>query len=173
MARIARPGRRLASAALFALALTTTGAEARGFGGGFHAGAIGPRVGAWGRPLGPVRPGVEPGGGFGRPGFVGRPLYAHRHWHRGYWGYRYGYGLGGFGLGLGLGGVFGAYGDPWYYDDTIYTPPIYVAPVEVPVETEVVTDDSAAIAACARRFRTYDPRTQTFIGKGYVRRRCP
>lgn len=173
MARIDRSGRRLVSAALVALALSATGAEARGF-GGLQAGAVGPRVGAWGRPLGPVRPGVAPGRSFARPGFVGPPPYAHHHhWHRGYWGY--GYGLGGFGLGLGLGGLFEAYGDPWFDADDIYTPPIYVAPVEVPVETQtaVVTDDPAAIAACARRFRTYDPRTQTYIGKGYVRRHCP
>ncbi|WP_267355377.1 MULTISPECIES: hypothetical protein [unclassified Methylobacterium] len=165
-------GWRLVSAALFAFALTSTGAEARGFGGGFHAGAVGPRVGAWGRPLGPVRPGFAPGGGFARPGFVGRPPYAHRHWHRGDSGY-YAYGLGGFGLGLGLGGLFGRYGYPWYDDDYVYTPPVYVAPVEVPLETEVVTDDPAAIAACAWRFKTYDPSTQTFIGKGYVRSHCP
>lgn len=167
MARIDRLGSRLVSAALFALGLMVTGAEARGGGGGFHAGAVGPWVGAWGRPLGPVRPGFAPGG-FARPGFVGRPPYAHRHWHRGrgYWGY-------GYGLGLGLGGLLGAYGDPWYYDDYVYTPPVYAAPVEVPVETEVVTNDAAVITACARRFKTYDPSTQTYIGKGYVRRHCP
>ncbi|WP_342105901.1 BA14K family protein [Methylobacterium sp. SI9] len=170
MARIDRSGRHLITATLMALALSATGAEARGFGGGFRAGAVGPRVGAWGRPLGPVRPGVAPGGGFARPGFVGWPPFAHHHhWHRRYGGY----GLGGFGLGLGLGGLFGAYGDPWFDDAYVFTPPVYVAPAEVPVETEVVIDDSAAIAACARRFRTYDPRTQTYIGKGYVRRHCP
>jgi len=168
MARFDGLGRRLASAALFAFALTT-GAQARGFGGGFHAHAVGPRVGAWGRPLGPVRPGIASGGPV-QPDFVGRPPYAPRHWRRGDWGYAYG--LGGFGLGLGLGGLFGAFGDPWYYDGSIYTPPVYVAPVEVPVETEVVTDDPAAIAACARRFKTYDPTTQTYIAKGYVRRHC-
>lgn len=170
MGRIEKPRIDLVLAALFAFGLTLTGAEARGFGGGFHAGAFGPRVGAWGRPLGPVRPGIAPGG-FARPGFVARRPYVYRSWRRGYWDY--GYGIGGFGLGLGLGGLFERYGDPWYYDDTVYAPPVYVAPVEVPVETEVVSDDAAAIAACARRFKTYDPRTQTYIGKGYVRRRCP
>jgi hypothetical protein len=171
MARIDGSGGRRACAALIAFALTMTGAEARGFGGGFHAGAVGPRVGAWGRPLGPVRPGIAPGGGFAQPGFFGRPPYAHHHWHRGSWGY--GYGLAGFGLGLGLGSLFGPYGAPWFDDDYVYGPPVYVAPVEVPVATEVVTDDPDAIAACARRFKTYDPTTQTFIGKGYVQRHCP
>ena len=172
MAPIDRLRRRLVSVVLLAYALTSTGAEARGFGGGYHAGAVVPRVGAWGRPLGPVRPDFTRGGGFARPGFVGRPPYAHRHWHRGYSGH-YGYGLGGLGLGLGLGGLFGSYGYPWYDDDCVYTPPIYVAPVEVPVETEVVAADFAAVAVCARRYRTYDPKTQTYIGTGYVRRHCP
>ncbi|WP_267424033.1 BA14K family protein [Methylobacterium sp. GC_Met_2] len=167
MERIDRIGCRLLFAALFTLGLTSTGAEARGFGGGFHAGPVGPQVGGWGRPLGPVRPGFAPGGGFARPGFVGRPPYAHRHWHRGYSGY--GYGLGGLGLGLGLGGLFESYSDPWYDDDYVYTPPVYV----MPVETEVVTGDPTTIAVCARRFKTYDPSTQTYIGKGYVRRPCP
>lgn len=170
MARIVGLGCRLVSAALFAFASMMSGAEARGFGGGVHAGAGGARVGVWGRPLGPVRPGIAPGG-FVRPGFIGRPPYAHRHWHRGDWSYAYG--LGGFGLGLGLGGLFGAYSDPWYYDNYVYMPPVYVAPVEVPIETEVVMDDSVAVAACAQRFKTYDPSTQTYIGKGYVHRHCP
>lgn len=134
MARIDRPGTHLISAVILALALTT-GAEARGF----RVGTFGPRVGAWGRPLGPVRPSIAPGG-FARPGF---------------------------------GGLFGPYSYPGYYDDDVYAPPVYVAPVEVPVVTEVVTDESAAVAACARRFKTYDPQRRTYIGKGYVRRRCP
>jgi hypothetical protein len=157
---------RLVSAVAFALALTAAGAEARGF----HVGTFGPRVGAWGRPLGPVRPGIAPGG-FARPGFVDRRPFVYHPWRRSDW--NDGHGLGGFGLGLGLGGLFGPYSYPGCYDDDVYAPPVYVAPVEVPVETEVVTDESAAVAACARRFKTYDPRTRTYIGKGYVRRRCP
>ncbi|MCJ2070680.1 BA14K family protein [Methylobacterium sp. J-030] len=95
----------------------------------------------------------------------------YRTWRRRDFDYRYG--VGGFGLGLGLGGLFGSYGDPWYDGDAVYTPPVYGAPVAVPVETEVATDDPAAIADCARRFKTYDPRTRTYIGKGHIRRRCP
>ncbi|MCJ2088264.1 BA14K family protein [Methylobacterium sp. E-005] len=171
MVRIDRARRHRVCTALILLSLTMAGAEAHGF-GGFHGGAVGPRVGAWGRPLGPVRPGIAPGG-FVRPGFVGRPPYTdhHHHWHRGYWGY--GSGLGGFGLGLGLGGLLGTYGDPWYDDGYVDTPPVDMAPVEVPVEVEAETNDPVAIAVCARRFRTYDPRTQTYIGRGYVRRPCP
>ena len=154
----------MAAAALLALVLTTS-AEARGYGGSFHGGAIRPQVGAWGRPLGPVRPAYDWRGG--PPGFAYRHSRFHHHWHGGYWGY----GLGGLGLGLGLGGLFGV------YDDYVYGPPVEGVPVEVqvdvPLETEAPSDLSAAIAACARRFKTYDPVTQTFIGKGYVRRRCP
>ena len=151
---------------LFALGLAVTSAEARGFGGGFHGPGFAPRVGAWGRPQGPVRPGIA-FGGIGRPGFAVRPDPFQPHWRRGYRGY--GYGLGGLGFGLGLGGLLGTYADPWYDE-----PYVFVPPVETTVEVEVaVPEESAAIAACARRFRTYDPVTQTYVGKGYVRRRCP
>ena len=157
-------------AALLALVLTTAAAEARGFGRVYGVG-IAPRVGAWGRPVGPVRSGYGWRGG--PTSFAYRNPHFHRHWHGGYWGY----GLGGLGLGLGLGGLFGAYGYPVVDDDYVYGPPVEIAPVEVqidvPVETEISPDLSAAIAACARRFRTYDPATQTYVGKGHVRRRCP
>jgi hypothetical protein len=33
--------------------------------------------------------------------------------------------------------------------------------------------DPTVIAYCARRYRTYDPTTQTYLGRGYVRRPCP
>ncbi|MCJ2137936.1 BA14K family protein [Methylobacterium sp. J-026] len=150
-ARIAR-----ISAALVALALMTAKAEARGF----HGGMIGPRVGAWGRPVGPIR-----------PGFAFRPHVSHP-WRHGPWGYVYG--LGGLGLGLGYGGLFGGYGYPWYDDVYVYRPPIDRRPVEVIVETEEpAPDEPAAIAACAHRFKTYDPASRTYVGKGYVRRHCP
>lgn len=186
MSGIERSGIRLAAAAMTALAVIATAAEARGFGGGYRGGAMGPRTGAWGRPRGPVRAGPGfggrgPGSAFRHPGF-------RRHWRGGYGG-AYGYGLGGLGLGLGLGfglgGLWGGYGDPLFdggYVDTppIYAPPAYAAPVDVApadvppvVEADDPADLSAAVAACARRFTTYDPITQTYIGKGYVRRACP
>ena len=149
-------------AALLAIAVTMTGAEARGFGGGHNSGAIGPRIGAWGRPLGPVRPGGGFGGRAVRPGFAIRHPYLHGHWHGGAWAY----GLAGLGLGWGLGGLFGDdVGYPYVADDVAYG---------TPVETEgVAADLPAAVAACARRFKTYDPVSQTYVGNGYVRRHCP
>ncbi|MCJ2053642.1 BA14K family protein [Methylobacterium sp. J-070] len=167
---------RLASAALLALALTVPDAEARGFGGGFHGGPGG-RVGAWGRPLGPVRPGGVTGGSARRPGLAVGPPGFGRPWHGHRWGYgyNYAYGLGGLWLGLGLGSLFGDpwYGDPWYGDE-IYAPPIPVPPAEVVVETDGgAVERSTVVAACARRFKTYDPTTQTYVGKGHVRRHCP
>ncbi|TXN72728.1 BA14K family protein [Methylobacterium sp. WL18] len=177
MTRIERSGIRLAAAAMMALAVMAAAAEARGFGGGYSGGAIGPRIGAWGRPLGPVRPG--PGLGWRGPGYAFRHPGYHRHWRGGYGGV-YGYGLGGLGLGFGLGGLWGGFGDPFFDDGYVYAPPAYappvdVAPADVPpvVEAEDPADLSASVAACARRFRTYDPATQTYIGKGYVRRHCP
>jgi hypothetical protein len=154
-----------------ALSLMLTGAEAGGFGGGFHSGGVMPRVGAWGRPLGPVRPGFVPGGIAVRPGLVALYPRYHRPWRH---AWSYGCGLGGIGLGFGLGSWFWDDAYPWSYVDEVYQPPIVVPPpTEVTIETEVVVADSAAVAACARRFKTYDPATQTYIGKGYVRRHCP
>ncbi|MCJ2139689.1 BA14K family protein [Methylobacterium sp. E-066] len=175
MARIDRSTLLLVATAVIALPLTMTGAEARGFGGGFH-GGVGTRIGAWGRPLGPVRPGPAIIGGRPyRPGFAFRHPYTYRPWYGGY----YGYGLAGLGLGFGLGSLWGDFGDPFYddayiYAPRVYRPPVYVAPADVPPVVEADPADlPAAVAACARRFRTYDPATQTFIGKGYVRRHCP
>ena len=142
------------------------GLRGAGFGGGLK--GVGPNY------VGP--PGVTTGGGgfvgrggygFDRPGYGGR---GYGHYSRGYRGD--GYGLGGYGLGLGLagGGLYGAYGYPgsYGYDDGYsgYAPVGYA-----PAATEVETDDTSA--ACARRFRTYDPRTGTYVGKGGVRRACP
>lgn len=175
MTRIDKSSLLLVAAAIIALPLTIVGAEARGFGPGFH-GGIGTRVGAWGRPLGPVRPGPAIVGWRGhRPGFAFRRPYIYRPWYDDY----YGYGLAGFGLGFGLGTLWGDLGDPFYDDAYVYAPrvyrrPVYVAPADVPpvVETDPA-DMAAAVAACARRFRTYDPVTQTYLGRGHVRRRCP
>ncbi len=42
-----------------------------------------------------------------------------------------------------------------------------------PVNYGYAETDGSAEEACARRFRTYDPRTGTYIAKGGVRRACP
>lgn len=171
MARITGSKLRSVATALLALSLMLSNAEARGFGGGSHGGGVMLRVGAWGRPLGPVRPGFVPGGIGVRPGLVAQYPRSHRPRHH-VWGY--GYGLGGIGLGLGLRSWFWDDAYPWSVVDEVYQPPVIVPPpTEVTVETDVVVDDTAAVAACTRRFKTYDPSTRTYIGAGYVRRHCP
>lgn len=76
----------------------------------------------------------------------------------GYWGY---YG-GGFAAGAILGGLLAApyyYGRPYYY----YDGPYYAY--------EPVPDD--AIAYCMRRYRSYDPRTGTYLGYDGYQHPCP
>ena len=125
-------------------------------------GAGGGRINVGARPSHPIagRPGVgnRPGWG-GRPGgpnWAGRPGY----------GYRPGYGWGAAAAGaaVGAGLAYGAY-DPYYgygyggdygYDEGAYA---------------AQPDD--AIAECARRFRTYDPASQTYVVRQGVRARCP
>ncbi|MCJ2055546.1 BA14K family protein [Methylobacterium sp. J-048] len=175
MAGIDRLTLLLVASAIIALPLAMTSAEARGFGAGFH-GGVGTRVGAWGRPLGPVRPGPAIVGGRAyRPGFGFRRPYFYRPWYGG----PYAYGLAGLGLGFGVGSLWDDFGEPFFDDAYVYAPriyrrPVYVAPADVPPVVEADPADlSAAVAACARRFRTYDPVTHTYIGRGHVRRRCP
>ena len=152
-----------------------------GIGGGGFAGRPG---------FGGVRPsfgGVRPGFGGGYAGV--RPGFGHHGWHGGNrWRnagyYRRGYGYGGIGLGLGLGlaagSLYGAYGYPGYgygYDSGYYAQPGYYAPAGY-YGTETVTvgatqGDEDLVAECARRFKTYDPQTQTYIAKRGVRRSCP
>ncbi len=82
----------------------------------------------------------------------------------------------GLGLGLGLaggsyyGGGYGypGYGYGGYYDNGYYAPAGYYG-TETVVEAAPARDDEY----CARRFKTYDPATGTYIGKGGVRRSCP
>ncbi|KAB7785194.1 BA14K family protein [Methylorubrum populi] len=159
-----------------------------GFAGrpGFGAGRPGFGNGIAGRPgFGAGRPGFGNGVAGVRPGFGGNPgWYGNRGWRNAGW-HRRGYGYGGVGLGLGLGaglglaagGLYGAYGYPGYgygygYDDGYYAPAGYYG-------TETVTTgiapggDDELIAECARRFKTYDPQTQTYIAKRGVRRSCP
>jgi len=120
------------------------------------------------------------GAGFhGNRGFYGgRGFYGNRGFYRGY-GYRRGYGFGGLGLGLGLGlaagslgygyypGYYGAYYPDYYYGG--YAPVAYgYGPDAVRVS---VGGDQAAY--CARRFRSYDPRSGTYLGYDGLRHPCP
>jgi hypothetical protein len=161
-------------AAAFALALTIDAADARrgggggmrggGFsGGGMRAGGgagrfagAGPRRPHVSQPI--ARPGIgnRPGGGpvvGNRPGWDNRPG----------WGYRPGYGAGyavgaaALGAGLASSAYYGGY-DSGYYgyaDDQAYAA------------------SSDPIAECARRFKTYDPASQTYIKRKGERASCP
>lgn len=114
-----------------------------GFGGG--SGSISSPARSPGGLAGVRGPGLS--GGHWHPGH-------HRHHHHGRWhGGRwpvYGYGLG---LGLGLGYGYGAYPYDGYYDQAAYA------------EEQPASEDPA-VAACAKRFRSYDPATRTYGGRG-------
>ena len=119
-------------------------------GGGMRAGSIsGGRGFAGGaHPSHPIaRPGV------GRPGY--RPGYGY--------GYRPGYGWGAAAAGaavVGAGLAYGAY--PYYGDDYGYYG-----------EETYAVEPGDPIAECARRFKTYDPASQTYIVRKGVRASCP
>jgi len=84
---------------------------------------------------------------------------------------RWGRGFGwGFGAGLLGGAIIGGaltspyyYGGPYYYGAPYYGPGYYPAPG--------YEGDGAAY--CARRYRSYDPATGTFLGYDGVRHPCP
>jgi len=168
-----------------AMALSLTAASdsfARGFGGfggghfgGFGSGARfgGARFGGFHpgfsggfRPgfAGGIRPGFAGGirSGFVRPGFGGRFAFFHHHRRFFFPGLA-------FGAGLALGGY--PYYDPYYYDNGYYDDGYYGgggyyggAPVSAP---------SDAVAYCMQRYRTYNPATGTFIGRGGIPHPCP
>jgi hypothetical protein len=154
--------------AAFALAIAIDTADARrGGGGGRGFGGGGMRAGSVGSagrfagagPRGPhvshpiARPGIgnRPGGGWAgnRPGWDNRP------------GYRPGYGYPGYGWGaaaaLGAGLAYSTYDNGYYgyTDDGAYAA------------------SSDAIAECARRYKTYDPASQTYIKRKGERASCP
>lgn len=135
-------------------------------GGGMRAGGIGGggRVGMGG-PRGPhvSQPIARPGAG-NRPGWDNRPV--NRPGYGPGYGYRPGYGWGAAAA-LGTGLAYSAYNSGYYggedygaYDQGPYTG-AYTAASEDPV------------AECARRFKTYDPASQTYIKSKGVRASCP
>ena len=82
-------------------------------------------------------------------------------WRGGYWrGGGWGYYGGGFAAGAILGGMLAA---PYYYPPPYYAAPgyYYGAPPD------------GAIDYCMRRFRSYDPRTGTYLGNDGYRHPCP
>jgi hypothetical protein len=103
-----------------------------------------------------------------RRGFGGRGFRGHRYGYRG--GYRRGYGaaplIGGLAAGALIGGAIASQAAPGYYAAPGYVGPGYA--VAAPVE-----DDSAAIAYCAQRFKSYDVASQTYLGYDGQRHSCP
>jgi hypothetical protein len=168
-----------AIAAVFALALAIDAADARrgggggmrGGGGGFSGGGMRGGGGAAMRGGGRAHvsnPIARPGPGnrgdwANRPGNR-PPGWANRPGYNPGWGYRPGYGWGAAAAAgaIGAGWAASNYYDPYYsgygyYDDS------YAAAAE----------PSDAIAECARRFKTYDPASQTYIKRKGVRASCP
>jgi hypothetical protein len=85
----------------------------------------------------------------------------HGHYGGGYHGRHYGGGWGGFAAGAILGGLLAApyyYGEPYDYPGPGY----YYGPPP---------DD--AVAYCMRRFKSYDPRSGTYLGYDGYRHPCP
>ena len=132
------------------------GMRAGGFGGGGRAGFVGsgPRGPHVSQPI--ARPGIgnRPGWGNNRPGWGNRPGY----------GYGYGRGLGYVGAAAGLAYGAGYYGD--YYGDYDNA-----GAYQATSGYQATPDD--AVAECARRFKTYDPASQTYIRSKGVRASCP
>jgi hypothetical protein len=89
----------------------------------------------------------------------GAPYWRRAYRGGGYGGYYpyYGYGWG-WGLGYGLGWGYG-WGYP-YYADTYYDAP-------------VVYSGGGDVAYCAQRFKSYDPRSGTYLGYDGKRHPCP
>lgn len=123
-----------------------------------------------GRAAGWTGPGpsvARPGGWVGRPGVVGpRPG-----WNG---GYRRGYGPGiGFATGLAAGAALA--GSSYYYGPGYYSSPGYV--VEDYDDEPVVAVPSAGgdsdDAYCRQRYRSYDPRSRTYLNNDGNRYPCP
>jgi hypothetical protein len=90
---------------------------------------------------------------------------------RGWGGRGLGWGLGGFAAGAIIGGALASpyyYGGP-YYGPYGYYPPPYPAPYPSPAYEQ--PDDE--VSYCAQRYRSYDPRTGTYLGFDGARHPCP
>jgi hypothetical protein len=90
------------------------------------------------------------------------------------WGRGFGWG---FGAGL-LGGAIigGALAAPYYYGPGYY-PPAYYGPGYYPAPAYGYGapgyGGGDGVAYCARRYRSYDPASGTFLGNDGVRHSCP
>ena len=92
---------------------------------------------------------------------------------------------GGWGWGVGAGLVTGAiiggalaapyyYGYPYPYYGGYYPAPYYPAPAYYgPPVYAAPPPGGGAVAYCAQRFRSYDPRSGTYLGNDGLRHPCP
>jgi BA14K-like protein len=93
-------------------------------------------------------------------------------WGRGYYG---GWGWGGVGAGLAAGAIIGGVlAAPYYYGGGpyyAYGGGPYYAPAPGYYAQPYGDDD--AVAYCMQRYRSYDPRSGTFLGNDGYRHPCP
>jgi len=149
-----------------------------GGGGGFRGGgfAARPSFGGGGPRVGNFAGRSGFAAAVASPSFAGRAGIGGQRWanngqrwngNRGWRGRGYGYGFAG-GLALGALGSSYYYGNPGYYDDSYaYAPDTYVG------DEQYVTSGGDDAASCAARFRSYDPRSGTYLAYDGNRYACP
>ena len=135
-----------------------------GGGGGFRGGG-----GFGGRSFGG-------GGGFGGRGFAGRGFGGRgyygggRGYYGGGYGRGYGRGYGGVGYGLAAGALLGgALAYPYYYGGGYYSDRSYYNDYDT---SEIYENGGGDSSYCARRYRSYDPRSGTYLGNDGRRHPC-
>jgi hypothetical protein len=88
------------------------------------------------------------------------------------WGRGWGWGLGGLAAGAIIGGALAApyyYGSGYYYGAPYYPAPAYYGP---PPGYYADAPDGD-VSYCMQRFRSYDPRSGTYMGNDGHRHPCP
>ncbi len=149
----------------------------RGPGGG-QGGGQGAGQGGGGQRFGDGGNGGGQGFGGGRGYDGGRDRYAggyRRHGHGG----EIGAGLAGLAAGAVIGGAIAnspAYDDPYYAPDAGYAPaPAYGYGQDYAAGEDDAVDPGAGdqVAYCESRYRSYDPRSGTFLGLDGLRHPCP
>lgn len=87
------------------------------------------------------------------------------------WGRGWGWGLGGLAAGAIIGGALAA---PYYYGPGYYGAPYYPAPAYYGPPPGYYADAPVGdVSYCMQRFRSYDPRTGTYMGNDGHRHSCP
>lgn len=175
----------LSAAAILTLAvpvIASTASHAQGIskpaGGGGGGGGGGPRIGGGGGP------GPSFGGGGGGPRFSGGgggPRFGGGGGPR-YYGGGHRHGGGGFIPGVIAGGIIGGalaapggyYGSYGYYGNSYYNSPYYGGPYDDGGEVvEVAPSGGDDVAYCMQTYKSYNPRTGTYLGYDGLRHPCP